>query len=122
MAVPSPCMIKEEKEKEKEKALKPKTKSLKRRVHGIKAEMGRIREDQRRIREEQRSIGERFGDVKRQCDELRLETETILKQSALNRIRLGIMFSILRARQDGDFDQAAAFTAFLSSISDTRKF
>ncbi|KAL4324804.1 hypothetical protein GQ457_11G011810 [Hibiscus cannabinus] len=117
MAVP--CMIKEEEEK---KALKPKTKSLKRRVHRIKADMGRIREDQRRIREEQRSIGERFGDVKRQCHELRLETETILQQSALNRIRLRTMFSILRARQDGDFDKAAAFAAFLTSISDTRKF
>ncbi|KAK8545832.1 hypothetical protein V6N13_067094 [Hibiscus sabdariffa] len=110
-------MIKEE----EKKASKPRMKSLKTRVQRIKADMGKIREDQRCIREEQRDIGERFGDVKRQCHELRLETEMIVKQSAFNRIRLGLMFNILRARQDGDFDKATAFTGFLSSISDAGK-
>ncbi|GMJ11635.1 hypothetical protein HRI_004832700 [Hibiscus trionum] len=103
------------------KALKPKMKSLKTRVQRIKADMGKIREDQRCIREEQMVIGERFGDVIRQCHELRLETQVMLKQSAFNRIRIRIMLSILRARQDGDFDKAAALTGFLASVSDTRK-
>ncbi|KAE8679210.1 Detected protein of unknown function [Hibiscus syriacus] len=109
-------MIKEEK-----KSSKPKMKSLKTRVQRIKADMGKIREDQKCIREEQRDIGEKFGDVRRQCHDLRLETQMIVKQSTFNRIRLSIMFNILRARQDGDFDKAAAFSGYLTSISDRRK-
>ncbi|KAE8679209.1 Retrovirus-related Pol polyprotein from transposon TNT 1-94 [Hibiscus syriacus] len=102
--------------KEENKSSKPKTKSLKTRAQRIKADMGKIREDQRCIREEQRGIGEKFGDVRRQCHDLRLETQMIVKQSTFNRIRRSIMFSILRARQDGDFDKAAAFSGFLISL------
>ncbi|MBA0570108.1 hypothetical protein Golob_003794 [Gossypium lobatum] len=33
---------------------------------------------------------ERLRDVKRKCDELRLETQVIARQSAFNRIQLGM--------------------------------
>ncbi|KAK6231085.1 hypothetical protein QUC31_002603 [Theobroma cacao] len=92
-------------------------KSLKVRAQRIKSEMDKIREDQRCIREEQRNLGERFGDVKRQCDQLREETQVIMKQTACNRIRLILMFNILRAREEGDFDKAATFTRFLKSVA-----
>ncbi|KAK8479275.1 hypothetical protein V6N11_064502 [Hibiscus sabdariffa] len=96
-------------------------KSLKTRVQRMKVEMGKIREDQRCIREEQLIIGERFGVVARQCHELRLETQVMVEQSTFNRVRLGIMVNILRARQDGEFDKAAVLTAALASVSDGKK-
>lgn len=79
--------------------------------------MGKIREDQQCIREEQRNIGERFGDVKRQCDQLREETQVIMKQTACNRIRLILMLNILGAREEGDFDKAATLTRFLKLVA-----
>nr|KJB81409.1 hypothetical protein B456_013G144000 [Gossypium raimondii] len=104
----------------KKETWKPKTKSFKATVHRIKLDMGKIKEDQRCIRDEQRDIRERFEDVNRQCDALRLETEAIVKQSALNRIRLVIMLNILEARQVGDFDKVALLTCFLNSVSNRR--
>lgn len=102
----------------KKETCKPKPKGFKARVNRIKQDMGKIREDQRCVRDRQRNIRERFEDVNRQCDELRLETEVIVKQSAFNRIRLVLMLNILEARQVGDFDKAALLTRFLSSVSD----
>ncbi|KAK5793089.1 hypothetical protein PVK06_034225 [Gossypium arboreum] len=72
----------------KEEASKPKLKSLKARIQGIKKVMGKIRKDQTSIREDQMKIGERLRAVKRKCDELRLETQVIARQSAFNRIQL----------------------------------
>ncbi|XVE99620.1 hypothetical protein REPUB_Repub03eG0215600 [Reevesia pubescens] len=100
------------------KALKPKLKSLKVKVQRIKADMGKIREDQKCIRVEQRTIGERFGELKRQCDQLKEETDLVMMQSASNQIRLDLMFDILRARKDGDFDKAAILAHFLKLVSD----
>ncbi|KAK6231087.1 hypothetical protein QUC31_002605 [Theobroma cacao] len=102
----------------RKKAFKPKMKSLKVRVQRIKSEIGKIRDDQRCIREEQRNIGERFGDVKRQCDQLREETQVTTKQTACYRIRLILMLNILGAREERDFDQAASLTHFLKLVSD----
>ncbi|XWS16733.1 hypothetical protein CRYUN_Cryun33cG0004000 [Craigia yunnanensis] len=96
-------------------------KSLKVRFQRIKANMGNIRENQRCIREEQRNIEEKFGEVKHQCDQLREETQLIMKQSTCNRIRLILMFNILRARQDEDFDKAATLTRILKFVSDRRR-
>ncbi|KAK5772258.1 hypothetical protein PVK06_048538 [Gossypium arboreum] len=103
---------------EKEEVSKQKTKSLNAKFHGLKQDMGQIKEDQRCIRDEQRKIRERLEDVRRQCDEVRLESEAIAKQSAFNRIRLVVMFQIIKAREDGDFDKAALLCRFLNSISD----
>lgn len=72
----------------KEDASKPKLQSLKARIQGIKKVVGKI--DQTSMREDQMKIGERLRAVKRKCDELRLETQVIARQSAFNRIQLGM--------------------------------
>ena len=82
--------------------------------------MGKVREDQKYIREEQKNIGKRFGEVKRQCDQLREETELIMKQSACTQIRLSLMFDILRARKDGDFDKAGTLAHVLKYVSNSK--
>ena len=104
----------------RKKVLKPKMKSLKVRVKQIKADMGKIREDQKYVREEQRSIGKRFGEVKRQCDQLRDGTELIMKQSACTQIRLNLMFDILRARKDGSIDKADTLVHSLNIVCDSK--
>ncbi|XVF77981.1 hypothetical protein PTKIN_Ptkin14bG0091500 [Pterospermum kingtungense] len=83
----------------RKKALKPKKKSLKVRAQRIKAEMEKIREDQICIREDQRNIREKFEAINFKCDQLREETERIMKQSACTQIRLSLMFDILKARK-----------------------
>ncbi|XP_022759783.1 uncharacterized protein LOC111306143 [Durio zibethinus] len=90
-------------------------KNLKVRVEAkrVKAEMGKIREDQEYIREEQRKIIGRFGEIERQCDQLKEETEMIMKQTVRTRIKVVLMFKILKAREGGDFIQAATLTHFL---------
>ena len=104
----------------RKKALKPKMKSLKTRMQRLKEEMEEISQDQKCIREEQTSIGKRFGEVKRQCDQLRDETELIMKQSACTQIRLNLMFDILRARKDGDIDKADTLVHSLKIVSNSK--
>ncbi|OMP12282.1 hypothetical protein COLO4_03334 [Corchorus olitorius] len=89
---------------------------LKVRMQRLKSEMGMIRIDQNRIREEQRNVRERFEQIQCQCDQLREETQLILKQTAGVQIRLILMFKIFRARKDGEFAKAAKFTRFLREL------
>ncbi|TYG37623.1 hypothetical protein ES288_D13G156200v1 [Gossypium darwinii] len=90
----------------KEEVSKRKTKSLNAKFRGLKQNMGQIKEDQRCIRDEQRKIRGRLEDVRRQCDEVRLENSAC------------VMFQIIKAREDGDFDKAALLCRFLNSMSD----
>ncbi|XVF77960.1 hypothetical protein PTKIN_Ptkin14bG0090700 [Pterospermum kingtungense] len=104
----------------RKKALKPKKKSLKVKAQRIKAEMAKIREDQKRIREEQRNIKEKFEAINCECDQLREETERMMKQSACTQIRLSLMFDILRAREDGDFVKADSMVHVLNVFSSSK--
>ncbi|XWS10391.1 hypothetical protein CRYUN_Cryun39dG0073700 [Craigia yunnanensis] len=65
-------------------------------------------------------MGKRFGEVKRQCDQLRDETELIMKQSACTQIRLSLMIDILRARKDGDIDKTDTLVHFLKIVSNSK--
>ncbi|EOY00712.1 PREDICTED: uncharacterized protein LOC18609619 [Theobroma cacao] len=106
--------------KMKQQALKPKIlkKNLKARlqVERLKAETGKIREDQKCIREKQRELRGRFGEIERQCYQLKEATELIVKQTARTQIKLALMFKIMKARRGGDFKEAAMLTRFLRVI------
>ncbi|MBA0710950.1 hypothetical protein Golax_010194 [Gossypium laxum] len=93
-------------------------KHLKARVEAkrLKVEMGKVREDQECLRVEQRNLITRFGENERQYDELKQEAEMIAKQSALTRIKLGLMLGILISREGGHLVQAANLTRFLGEI------
>ncbi|MBA0765245.1 hypothetical protein Gotri_014472, partial [Gossypium trilobum] len=56
-------------------------------------------------------------EIERQYDELKQEAEMIAKQSALTRIKLGLMLGILIAREGGNLVQAANLTRFLGCVS-----
>ena len=106
----------------KQVALKPnmeKNMKVRLQVKRVKAEMGKIKDDQERIRDEQRKIRGRFGKIERQCDQLKEETEMIMKQTARTQIKVVLMFKILKAREGGDFIEAATLTHFLRFVSPT---
>ncbi|XVF72110.1 hypothetical protein PTKIN_Ptkin12aG0094300 [Pterospermum kingtungense] len=85
-------------------------------VKRVKTEMGKIMDDQNFIRAEQRKIRLRFGKIEKQCHLLKKETEIIMKQTARARIKVVLMFKILKARKGGDFIEAAKLTYFLREL------
>ncbi|MFQ6620442.1 hypothetical protein Gotur_001147 [Gossypium turneri] len=82
----------------------------------LKTEMGKVREDQLCLIEEQSKLMTRFGEIERQCNELKQEAQMMAKQSALTRLKLELMLGILKAREGGDLVQAANLTRFLRKI------
>ncbi|XP_017977408.1 PREDICTED: uncharacterized protein LOC18599299 isoform X4 [Theobroma cacao] len=89
-----------------------KTVKLNATITRLKREMQEIREDQNRIREGRRPVKEKFDDVLSECD----ETELITRQSICTRLRLTLMFQILKARQNNDFAKAAQLTTSLREL------
>ncbi|XP_021282759.1 uncharacterized protein LOC110415425 isoform X2 [Herrania umbratica] len=82
----------------------------------LKMEMEEIREQQSFIKEGQRKVKERFEAVESECRNLHAETMIIMKQSVWSRLRLGIMFQILKARENNDFAKAAELTLALREL------
>ncbi|PPR96534.1 hypothetical protein GOBAR_AA24129 [Gossypium barbadense] len=55
----------------------------------------------------------KFNAIEQECKQLRDETDLMIRPSANTQIRLGLMFSILKARQQADFGTAAQLTRVL---------
>lgn len=83
----------------------------------VKAKMGKLKDDQQRLTEEQIRMRKRYTEIERQCDELKEETKTVIKQTARTQIKLVLMFKILKARESGDFIEAATLTHLLRFVS-----
>ncbi|XVE53431.1 hypothetical protein DITRI_Ditri03aG0002600 [Diplodiscus trichospermus] len=82
----------------------------------LKEEMEEISKEQKEIREGQSQIGEKLEAIEKECEQLKDETNVIIKQSASTHIRLSLMYLILKARQQGHFAKAAHFTQLLRSV------
>ncbi|KAK8496296.1 hypothetical protein V6N13_100144 [Hibiscus sabdariffa] len=82
----------------------------------VKAKMGKMKENGECLREEQREIRAKFGEMERQCVRVKEETEMIVQQTARTQIKLALMFNILKAREGGNFIEAAEFTKLLREI------
>nr|XP_034903950.1 uncharacterized protein LOC118040968 isoform X2 [Populus alba] len=76
----------------------------------LKTDMVEIGEGQKRIREGQREIRQKFEEIESECRSLKEETMNIAKQSDYNQIRINLMFSILKAREDNNFTHADHLT------------
>ncbi|KAG4214065.1 hypothetical protein ERO13_A01G098051v2 [Gossypium hirsutum] len=74
-------------------------------MEGIRKEQKSINEGQRQVRKRMEAIGE-------ECQQLSIETNKVIRQTAVTQIRLAIMF-ILKARQDGDIAKASHLTHLL---------
>ncbi|KAJ6966706.1 hypothetical protein NC652_004303 [Populus alba x Populus x berolinensis] len=79
----------------------------------LKTDMVEIGEGQKRIREGQREIRQKFEEIESECRSLKEETMNIAKQSDYNQIRINLMFSILKAREDNNFAHADHLTGLL---------
>ena len=83
----------------------------------LRSEMEEISEEQKQIKEGQRQVREKFEAIEFECDQLRKETNLVMQQSRSTQIRLAIMFQILKARENQEFDKAAQLTAVLRYFS-----
>ncbi|XP_021298821.1 uncharacterized protein LOC110427593 isoform X1 [Herrania umbratica] len=95
---------------------KTSAKYMKRRFKKLKEEIKEISRQQQSIREGQRQVAAKFKAIEEECEQLRQETNRIIRQSANTQIRLSLMFNILKAREQGDFSKAANLTQLLREI------
>ncbi|GMI73527.1 hypothetical protein HRI_001022000 [Hibiscus trionum] len=71
----------------------------------VKAKIGKAEEN-----------GKCLKEMERQGHRLRAETEMVMKQTARTQVKVALMFNILKAREGGDFIQAATLTRFLREL------
>ncbi|GMI85143.1 hypothetical protein HRI_002183600 [Hibiscus trionum] len=93
-----------------------KSKNLGRHMKRLRSEMEEISKEQGKIKEGQRQVREKFEAVEMECEQLRKETNMIMQQSMSTQFRLALMFQILKARENQDFNQAAQLTAALREL------
>ena len=78
--------------------------------------MAEISKGQERIKEGQREIRQKFEERESEGRQLKEETMNIAKQSEWNQIRINLMFSILKARQENNFAHADNLTRLLRLV------
>ncbi|KAK6244247.1 hypothetical protein QUC31_010656 [Theobroma cacao] len=98
------------------KLRRKKLKRLNASMRRLKVETNEIRKEQEIIKRGQREVREKFEAIHYECEQLRTETDLIIKQSRNTRLRLGLMFQILRARESNDFNKAASLTQLLREL------
>ncbi|XWS27580.1 hypothetical protein CRYUN_Cryun26dG0128500 [Craigia yunnanensis] len=82
----------------------------------LKVEMKEISKEQQSIKEGQWQVRAKSKANQQELQLLRQETNQLFRQSANTRIRLALMFHILKAREQGDFARAAQLTELLREI------
>ncbi|KAK6228936.1 hypothetical protein SCA6_017887 [Theobroma cacao] len=92
------------------------TKDLKVKYGRLKADIEEIGKEQKSIKEGQSQVREKFKAIEMECQVLKKETELIIQRSALTRLRLALLFHILKAREEGDFAKAAQLTQLLRLV------
>ncbi|XP_022717860.1 uncharacterized protein LOC111276392 [Durio zibethinus] len=95
---------------------KKRMKKLNRRMRRLRCDMEEISEEQKKIKEGQRQVREKFEAIELECEHLRKETNLIIQQSMSTQIRLALMFQILKARENQEFDKAAQLTCALREV------
>ncbi|XP_039030151.1 uncharacterized protein LOC120164512 [Hibiscus syriacus] len=91
-------------------------KYTRKRLGRLKVEMEEISQEQQSIKEGQSQVRAKFKSVEEEYKQLRNETNLIIQQTANTQIRLGLMFGILKAREQGDLGKAAQLTRLLREI------
>ncbi|KAB2048871.1 hypothetical protein ES319_A13G139800v1 [Gossypium barbadense] len=82
----------------------------------LKIDMKKISKEQQSIKEGQGQVEAKFNAIEQECKQLCDEIDLMIRCSANTQIRLGLMFSILKARQQADFGTAAQLTGLLREI------
>ncbi|XP_039000535.1 uncharacterized protein LOC120126395 [Hibiscus syriacus] len=95
---------------------KKRSRSIKSLIRRLRLEMKERDEEQRKIKEGQRQVKERSEAIEVECEELRKEALLITQQSASTQMRLALMFQILKARENLEFDKAAICSLALRGL------
>ncbi|XWS40458.1 hypothetical protein CRYUN_Cryun18bG0142100 [Craigia yunnanensis] len=66
----------------------------------LKTKMEEMNKEQKNIQEGQRQIGEKFEAIEYECEKLKNETKMMIQQSGRTRVKLALMFRILKAREE----------------------
>ncbi|XP_052880720.1 uncharacterized protein LOC128279356 isoform X1 [Gossypium arboreum] len=82
----------------------------------LKIDMKKISKEQQSIKEGQGQVEAKFNAIEQECKQLCDEIDLMIRCSANTQIRLRLMFSILKARQQADFGTAAQLTGVLREI------
>ncbi|GLT59464.1 hypothetical protein SLA2020_322790 [Shorea laevis] len=77
--------------------------------------MQEMSKDQQSIREGQKRVREKLEAIGAECAQLK-ETDLANKQRAVTRLRLCLMFKILKAREEGDLPLAIQLTQLLRLV------
>ena len=86
-----------------------------RRFRRLKREMKETSKEQESIKEGQKQVREKFEAIEEECEELRKETNKIIQQSVITKIRLALILNILKAREEGNFAKASRLSQLLRS-------
>ena len=92
-------------------------KNFKIRIKRLRKEIEEISDEQKRIGEGQKQVREKFQIIESECEQLQKETRILIQQSASTKIRIALMFQILKARENKDFIKASQLTHVLRFVS-----
>ncbi|XP_038712310.1 uncharacterized protein LOC120006366 [Tripterygium wilfordii] len=93
-----------------------KSRIIKEGIARLKSEMTEISVEQKSIAEGQKQIRKKYEEIKREREQLWKETELISQQSHGIRIRLNLMFQIMKARVERDSVKVAQLTLQLRDL------
>ncbi|KAF5744029.1 hypothetical protein HS088_TW08G00619 [Tripterygium wilfordii] len=82
----------------------------------LKSEMLEINVDQKSIAEGQKQVRKKYEEIQREREQLWKETELISQQSHGIRVRLNLIFEIMRARVESDSAKVAQLTLRLRNL------
>ncbi|XP_038698815.1 uncharacterized protein LOC119996302 isoform X2 [Tripterygium wilfordii] len=91
-------------------------KKIKEGIARLKLEMAEISAEQKSIAEGQKHVRKKCEEMQREREQLHKETELISLQSMGIRIRLNLMFQILKARVESDSAKVAQLTRSLRDL------
>ncbi|XP_038712410.1 uncharacterized protein LOC120006443 [Tripterygium wilfordii] len=80
------------------------------------SEMAEISKEQKSIAEGQKQVRKKYEEIKREREQLWKETELIAQQSHGIRVRLNLMFQIMKARVERDSAKVAQLTLHLRDL------
>ncbi|XP_038691062.1 uncharacterized protein LOC119989533 [Tripterygium wilfordii] len=85
-------------------------------IKRLRQEMAEISEEQKCIREGKREVREKFGKIKADREQFRKETISTQMQNAAIQVCIGLMFGIVKARAQNNYDLAAQLTQSLRDL------
>ncbi|XP_038710860.1 golgin subfamily A member 6-like protein 2 [Tripterygium wilfordii] len=92
------------------------SRKIKERIERLKSEIAEISMEQKSIAEGQKQMRKKYEQIQREREKLWKEIELISQQSHGIRVRLNLMFEIMRARVENDYAKVTQLTLRLRDL------